>query len=233
MGRDLGITVEAHRLPEATATDLADLLRRLSLRQDVDGILLEQPLPLHIPKSEVVYAIDPSKDVDGATGQTRGLLTGDGSGLAPATPMAVMRLLRHYKVRLAGAHVVIVGHSPVVGKPLSLMMLQADATITVCHKATGNLAEHTRQADIVVVATGVPGLVCGDMLKPGATVVDVGINVVNGQTVGDVDFPSASQVVKAITPVPGGVGPLTTLTILENTVLSAERRVGLSQLAAD
>jgi methylenetetrahydrofolate dehydrogenase (NADP+)/methenyltetrahydrofolate cyclohydrolase len=233
LGRELGIVVEEHRLPTATAEELAGLLRQLSLRHDVDGILLEQPLPAHIGKEEVLYAIAPHKDVDGATGQTRVLLTGEPTTLAPATPMAVMRLLDHYQVELAGAIVVIVGHSPVVGKPLALMMLQRDATVTVCHKATRDLALHTRQADVLVVAAGVPGLIRGDMVRPGATVVDVGINVVNGKTVGDVDFASVASRAGAITPVPGGVGPLTTLTILANTVCNAERRCLSEQVAAD
>lgn len=233
IGRELGIDVEEHRMPEATEAELAGLLRHLSIRSDVDGILLEQPLPASIEKANVIHAIDPSKDVDGTTGQTHGLLAGAPTGLAPATPLAVMRLLKHYAIPLAGAHVVIVGHSAVVGKPLSLLMLREDATVTVCHKATRSLADHTRQADVLVVATGVPGLITGDMVRPGAAVVDVGINLVDGKTVGDVDFESASRVAGAITPVPGGVGPLTTLTILANTVLSAERRALACMGAAD
>ncbi len=223
IGRELGIEVEEHRLPDCSEAELASLLYYLSMRDDVDGILLEQPLPSHIHKAHVIKAISPTKDVDGSTGHAAGLLTGDTAGLTPATPLAVMRLLRHYRIPLCGAEVVIVGHSPVVGKPLALLMLQENATVTVCHKETRDLSAHTRQADVVVVATGVPGLVRGEMLKPGSVVVDVGINIVDGKTVGDVDFASAAEVVGAITPVPGGVGPLTTLTILENTVISAER----------
>lgn len=223
LGRELGIDVEEHRLPNCSEAELASVLYYLSRRDDVDGILLEQPLPKHIQKAHVMKAISPSKDVDGSTGHAAGLLTGDPTSLIPATPLAVMRLLSHYRVPLQGAEVVIVGHSPVVGRPLALLMLQKDATVTVCHKETRELAAHTRRADVLVVAAGVPGLIGGDMLKPGAVVIDVGINIVDGKTVGDVDFESAAQVVNAITPVPGGVGPLTTLTILENTVLSAER----------
>ncbi|MFZ5815489.1 MAG: bifunctional 5,10-methylenetetrahydrofolate dehydrogenase/5,10-methenyltetrahydrofolate cyclohydrolase [Bacillota bacterium] len=224
LGRELGVAVEAFRLPRTTEEELAALLRRLSLRPDVDGILLEQPLPRSIRREQVLHAIDPFKDVDGATGRTTGLLTGDPTGLAPATPLAVMRMLRYYQVPLVGAHVVIVGHSPVVGRPLALLMLREDATVTVCHKETRDLAAHTRQADILVVAAGVPGLINGEMIREGAVVVDVGINLVDGKTVGDVDFESASRVAGAITPVPGGIGPLTTLTILENTIRSAEKR---------
>lgn len=218
LGRELGIAVEEHRLPFTSEGELSSLLRSLSRRSDVDGILVEQPLPRHIRKEKVLAAIAEGKDVDGRT---------------PATPQAVMHLLRHYGVQLAGAHVVIVGHSDVVGKPLAMLMLYADATVTVCHKLTRGLADHTRQADIVVVAAGVPGLITGDMIRPGATVVDVGINVVNGKTVGDVDFASVSTVAGALTPVPGGVGPLTTLTILQNTVASAESRVTVTDGAAD
>jgi methylenetetrahydrofolate dehydrogenase (NADP+)/methenyltetrahydrofolate cyclohydrolase len=234
LGRDLGIAVEAYRLPDATEEELVALVRRLSLRQEVDAILVEQPLPRSIRKEAVVAAIDPCKDVDGITGRTGGLLTGEATCLAPATPLAVMRMLRYYQVPLRGANVVIVGHSPVVGRPLALLMLREDATVTVCHKETRNLAAHTRQADILVVATGVPGLITGDMVRQGAVVVDVGINVVDGKTVGDVDFASVSQVAGALTPVPGGIGPLTTLTILENTIRSAERRGPvLTRIAAD
>lgn len=226
LGRDLGVAVEPYRLPDITEEELVALLRRLSLRADLDGILLEQPLPAHIRKEAALQAIDPLKDVDGATGRSSGLLTGEPGGLAPATPLAVMRMLQYYQVELKGANVVIVGHSPVVGKPLALLMLKADATVTVCHKETRNLAAHTGQADILVVAAGVPGLITGDLVRPGAVVVDVGINLVDGKTVGDVDFASVSAVAGAITPVPGGIGPLTTLTILENTLRSAERRAG-------
>jgi methylenetetrahydrofolate dehydrogenase (NADP+)/methenyltetrahydrofolate cyclohydrolase len=223
LGASLGIRVEGHILPATTSEDeLFSLLRRLSNRSEIHGILVEQPLPPHIRTSVVLQAIDAKKDVDGATGKSAGLLMGDRSGLVPATPLAVMRILEHYRIRLAGQEVVIVGHSPVVGRPLALLMLAKDATVTVCHKATQDLASHTRRADILVVAAGVPGLITGEMVKPGATVVDVGINIVDGVTCGDVDWASVSPVVGAITPVPGGVGPVTTLTILENTVKSAE-----------
>jgi methylenetetrahydrofolate dehydrogenase (NADP+) / methenyltetrahydrofolate cyclohydrolase len=233
LGRELGIDVERYLLPEAGEAETAGLLRRLSLRSDVDGILLEQPLPPWIRKEQVIHAIAPTKDVDGATGLTHGLLSGAGASAAPATPLAVMRLLRHYAIPLRGAHVVIVGHSPVVGRPLALLMLREDATVTVCHKETRDLPAHTRQADILVVAAGVPGLVRGDMIRPGATVVDVGINIVAGKTVGDVEFAAAAAVAGAVSPVPGGVGPLTTLTILANTVASAERHLQTCEGAAD
>lgn len=233
LGQDLGVAVEAHQLATVTEEELVALLRRLSLRNDVDGILVEQPLPRTIAMAGLIHAIAPAKDVDGATGQTQGLLAGNAGGLVPATPLAVMRLLKHYGISLRGAHVVIVGHSPVVGKPLALLMLREDATVTVCHKETRDLAHHTGQADIVVVAAGVPGLIRGDMIRPGAILVDVGINVVDGRTVGDVDAASVQGIAGGLTPVPGGVGPLTTLTILENTLLSAERRAALDVGAAD
>lgn len=224
LGTSLGIRVESHLLPQQTTEEeLFRLLRRLSTRSDVHGILLEQPLPSQIRKAMVLEAIDPRKDVDGSTGKVAGLVAGDPTGLAPATPLAVMHLLAFYQIPLVGREVVIVGHSPVVGRPLALMMLGQDATVTVCHKATEDLAFHTRRADVLVVATGVPGLITGEMVKPGAAVVDVGINVVDGQTVGDVDWESVSQVAGAATPVPGGVGPLTTLLIMANTLRSAER----------
>lgn len=234
LGRSLGIAVEAHRLPDASEDELVALVRSLSLRPDVDGIMVEQPLPDPQWRDAVVRAIDPFKDVDGATGLTGGLLSGQPTGLVPATPLAVMHLLDYYRVPLRGAHVTIVGHSPVVGRPLALLMLRADATVTVCHKATRNLAHYTRQADVLVSAAGVPGLITADMVRPGAVVVDVGINLVAGRTVGDVDFETVAPVASAITPVPGGVGPLTTVMLLANTVLAAGRRCPvLSQSAAD
>lgn len=234
LGRSLGIAVEAHRLPDAKEDELVSLVRQLSLRPDVDGIMVEQPLPDPAWRDAVVRAIDPFKDVDGATGFTGGLLGGQPAGLVPATPLAVMHLLQYYRIPLRGAHVTIVGHSPVVGRPLALLMLREDATVTVCHKATRDLAQFTRQADILVSAAGVPGLITGDMVRPGAVVVDVGINLVSGRTVGDVDFESVAPVASAVTPVPGGVGPLTTVMLLANTVLASERRCpALTQSAAD
>lgn len=234
LGRSLGIAVEAHRLPDAKEDELVSLVRQLSLRPDVDGIMVEQPLPDPAWRDAVVRAIDPFKDVDGATGFTGGLLGGQPAGLVPATPLAVMHLLQYHRIPLRGAHVTIVGHSPVVGRPLALLMLREDATVTVYHKATRDLAQFTRQADILVSAAGVPGLITGDMVRPGAVVVDVGINLVSGRTVGDVDFESVAPVASAVTPVPGGVGPLTTVMLLANTVLAAERRCpALTQSAAD
>lgn len=234
LGRTLGLAVEAHRLGDVGEDDLVALLRRLSLRPDVDGILLEQPLPRHIHKEAILHAIDPFKDVDGFTGLTAGLMSGEPAGPVPATPLAVLEMLHYFRIPLRGANVVIVGHSPVVGRPLALLMLREDATVTVCHKETRDLAAHTRQADILVVATGVPGLITGDMVRPGAVVVDVGINVVNGKTVGDVDFDSVAPVAGAITPVPGGIGPLTTLIILRNTLrMAAKKSPELTGLAAD
>lgn len=217
-GRQLGIAVEGYHLPQPTNEEVAALLRELSAREDVDGILLEQPLPRHLHKEQLLQCIAPEKDVD---------------GLKPATPRAVMRLLKHYGIPLMGAEVVIIGHSTVVGRPLAMLMLEQDATVTVCHKATQDLKAHTRRADVVVVAAGVPGLLTGDMIRPGAVVVDVGINIVDGQTVGDADFASVSQVAGAVSPVPGGVGPLTTLTILEAVVANAERAVRCQESAAD
>lgn len=217
-GRQLGIAVEGYHMPRPTDEAVAGLIRRLSRRADLDGILLEQPLPGHLHKEYLLQAIPPEKDVD---------------GLNPATPRAVMRLLKHYGIGLRGAEVVIIGHSTVVGRPLAMLMLAEDATVTVCHKATRDLVAHTSRADVVVVATGVPGLLTGDMIRPGAVVVDVGINIVNGRTVGDVDFDSVSKVAGAVSPVPGGVGPLTTLTILEATVANAERVARWQESAVD
>ena len=225
-GERAGIDVEVDRLPEHTALGaVRERLERLRADPSVHGVLLQQPLPAHLPIRAIADAIPPEKDVDGTHPMNQGHLAfGSGTDFVPATPAAVMLLLErspHWPLR--GRHAVMVGRSIVVGAPVALLMLAQDASVTVLHKETPELRPFLKAADVVVVATGVPGLVRGDDLKPGATVIDVGTTVVDGTLKGDVEFESAAQVAAAITPVPGGVGPVTNVALLRNVVKSAER----------
>jgi methylenetetrahydrofolate dehydrogenase (NADP+)/methenyltetrahydrofolate cyclohydrolase len=225
-GERAGVEVAVDRLPENAS--LADVRARLEcLRQDptVHGVMLQQPLPRHLPIRQIADAIPAHKDVDGSHPMNQGHLAfGSGTEYVPATPAAVMLLLErspHWPLR--GKRAVMVGRSIVVGAPVALLMLAQDATVTIVHRESGSLRPFLRQADVVVVATGVPDLVRGDDLMPGATVIDVGTTIVNGTLRGDVDFESALGVAGAITPVPGGVGPVTNVALLRNVVKSAER----------
>jgi methylenetetrahydrofolate dehydrogenase (NADP+)/methenyltetrahydrofolate cyclohydrolase len=225
-GERAGVEVAVDRLPENAS--LADVRARLEcLRQDptVHGVMLQQPLPRHLPIRQIADTIPAHKDVDGSHPMNQGHLAfGSGTEYVPATPAAVMLLLErspHWPLR--GKRAVMVGRSIVVGAPVALLMLAQDATVTIVHRESGSLRPFLRQADVVVVATGVPGLVRGDDLMPGATVIDVGTTIVNGTLRGDVDFESALGVAGAITPVPGGVGPVTNVALLRNVVKSAER----------
>lgn len=225
LGARVGVVVEVVRLPAGTGeAKLVAQVAALNGRSDVHGILMQQPLPPAVRRDTVVQAIAPDKDVDGATWTAQGHLFSGRPSYVPATAQACMRILTGYGLPLEGKHAVVVGASTVVGKPLGLLLLAAGATVTVCHDRTQNLGWHTRQADILVVACGVPGLVTADMVRPGVTVLDVGINRVNGRTVGDVDFAGVSGVAGAITPVPGGVGPMTAVMIMEHTVASAQQQ---------
>jgi methylenetetrahydrofolate dehydrogenase (NADP+)/methenyltetrahydrofolate cyclohydrolase len=224
-----GIRSLLDRMPADTPQ--ASLLARiaeLNADPDVHGILVQLPLPAHIDARRVIEAISPLKDVDGFhVGSAGALMTGQ-PGFLPCTPYGVMKLLEHAGVALAGAHAVVVGRSNIVGKPQALLLLQADATVTICHSRTRDLAGHCRRADVLVAATGRPRMITGDMIKPGAVVIDVGMNRVPdgpdaGKLCGDVDFDSASRVAGAITPVPGGVGPMTRAMLLVNTLEAAER----------
>ena len=222
------------RMPAATTqAELEEVVARLNADPDVHGILVQMPLPKQIDSRVVLRLIDPSKDVDGFHPVNVGkLLIGEHDGFAPCTPAGVMVMLREYNVPTAGANCVVVGRSNIVGKPMVALLVQpgADATVTVCHSRTADIASHTRQADIVIAAAGRAGLVTGDMLKPGAVVVDVGMNRVDDPSnprgyrlVGDVDFESARDVASLITPVPGGVGPMTIAMLLQNTLVAAQR----------
>lgn len=225
-GERAGIDVDVDRLPHhATLEQVRARLERLRGDPSVHGSMLQQPLPAHLPIRAIADAIPPDKDVDGTHPMNQGHLAfGSGTDFVPATPAAVMLLLErspHWPLR--GKHAVMVGRSIVVGAPVALLMLAQDASVTVLHKETPELRPFLRSADVVVVAAGAPGLVSGDDLKPGATVIDVGTTVVDGALRGDVDFDSAARVAGAITPVPGGVGPVTNVALLRNVVKSAER----------
>jgi methylenetetrahydrofolate dehydrogenase (NADP+)/methenyltetrahydrofolate cyclohydrolase len=225
-GARVGVDVEVEHLPEnASATDVRARLARYRDDKSVHGVMLQQPLPAHLSIRGIADAIPVHKDVDGTHPTNQGHLAfGSGTTFVPATPAAVMLLLErspHWPLR--GRSVVMIGRSIVVGAPVALLMLAQDATVTVLHKESASLQPATRNADVVVVATGVPGLIGGNDIKPGATVIDVGTTIVDGVLKGDVDYESALAVAGAITPVPGGVGPVTNVALLRNVVSSAER----------
>ena len=219
-----GITSTLHRLPaDATENEVLGLIQRLNADPMVDGILVQLPLPAHISEVEVIAAVSPRKDVDGFHETNVGRLMIGDMIFAPCTPYGIMKMLEVCGIEVQGRHAVVVGAGN-VGKPISIMLMQAGATVTVCHAYTRNLAEHTRQAEILVVAVGNPRMITADMVRPGAVVVDVGINrMPDGSVCGDVDFASVREVASWITPVPGGVGPMTIAMLLNNTVQSARR----------
>ena len=204
-----------------TSDELRSEIERLNDDPSVDGIIVQMPLPPGIPLRAVIDAIDPGKDIDGLHPENAGLLAEGYDGFLPATAQASVEILKRSGIAIDGRHAVVVGRSNVVGKPAALLMLREHATVTICHSHTIDLAAHTRTADIVIVAAGVPGLITGAMLKPGAAVVDVGINVVDDGIVGDVDLASAQHVVGAISPVPGGVGPLTNAILMQHLLDAA------------
>lgn len=205
---------------------LLERVRALNADPAIHGILVQLPLPKHIDAHTVIETIAPEKDVDGFHIANAGLLMTGKPLFRPCTPYGVMKMLAHENVALRGAEAVIVGASNIVGKPMAMLLLAEGATVTLCNSKTRDLAAHTRRADVLVVATGRPGIVTGDMVKPGAVVIDVGINRgADGKLCGDVDFASASEVAGAITPVPGGVGPMTIAMLLVNTVEAAERQL--------
>ena len=210
--------------PAAQARELTAAIERLNEDPRVAGIIVQMPLPDGVGLRTVIDAIDPLKDIDGIHPLNAGLLRLGYEGFVPATAHAALEMVHRSGVEVKGANAVVIGRSPVVGTPVAFMLTREDATVTVCHSRTRDLAAEVRRADIVVVAAGHPGLVTGDMLKPGAVVIDVGINVVDGKIVGDVDFASAERVAAAITPVPGGVGPLTGALLLSHLMRAAQRQ---------
>ena len=230
---EVGIKVWDHPLPASTPQDeLLELLERLNADDGVSGILVQLPLPEHIDEDLILNAVDPDKDADGFHPRNLGrLLMGDPL-IAPATPAGIQQLLIRSNVETSGAEVVIVGRSNIVGKPLAALMVQkgpgANSTVTVCHTGTRDLEEHTRRADILVAAIGRAKAITAPMIKEGAAVIDVGINRTEAGLVGDVDYEAAREVAGAITPVPGGVGPMTIAMLLSNTVTLAKRAAGVA-----
>ena len=206
------------------AAGLTEAITRLNDDRRIAGIIVQMPLPKGVRLKTVVDAIDPLKDIDGIHPLNAGLLRLGYEGFIPATAHAALEMVHRSGVALKGAHAVVIGRSPVVGMPLAFILPREDATVTLCHSKTRDLAGEVRRADVVVVAAGKPGLVTGAMLKPCAVVIDVGINVVDGKIVGDVDFESAEKVASAITPVPGGVGPLTNALLLSHLMRAAQRQ---------
>ncbi len=223
---EAGIESFDHELSAETSEDaLLSLVRDLNADERVTGILVQLPLPAEIDEARVIAAVEPVKDVDGFHPLNAGLLLQGAPALVPATPAGVMELLRAYDVPLEGARAVVVGRSNIVGKPLSLLLLAANATVTVCHTRTRELASLVREADVVVAAAGRAGTVTASMVKPGAAVVDVGINRVDGRIVGDV-AEDVREVAGLVTPVPGGVGPMTIAMLLANTVRASRYQAG-------
>lgn len=223
---EVGMRSLHHGLPaETTENELIELIGALGLDSDVDGILVQLPVPGHIDSDRIVAALDPAKDVDGLTPVNAGLLAHGMPGLVSCTPAGVMELLRHEGVELEGAEAVVVGRSKLVGIPVARLLLGANATVTSCHSRTRDLPAVCRRADVLVAAVGSPRLLGADAVKPGAVVIDVGVNRTDEGLVGDVDFEAVAEVASAITPVPGGVGPMTIAMLLVNTLAAARARV--------
>ena len=221
---EAGVVSKAFDLPDTTSeSELLELIEQLNNDNEIDGILVQLPLPEHIDSTTVLEAIHPDKDVDGFHPYNIGRLAQRMPSLRPCTPYGVIHMLDNIGEKYKGRHAVIVGASNIVGRPMGLELLLAGATVTTCHRFTSDLAEHVARADILVVAVGKPGIVKGEWVKPGATVIDVGINrTEEGKLTGDVDFEAAAERAAYITPVPGGVGPMTVAMLLRNTLQAAE-----------
>ncbi|MBP7114540.1 MAG: bifunctional 5,10-methylenetetrahydrofolate dehydrogenase/5,10-methenyltetrahydrofolate cyclohydrolase [Candidatus Peribacteraceae bacterium] len=225
----VGMRHEHRHLQDSTTLPaLMEVIDELNNDADVTGFIVQLPLPKalqpHVP--QIIRAIDPKKDIDGFGAYNLGkmFLSTEFEHLPPATPAGVIELLSHYKIPIEGKHAVVVGHSNIVGKPLAIMLLNRDATVTVCHIKTKNLKEQTLQADILCVAVGKPGLITEDMVKPGAVIIDIGVTKVDGVLKGDVDFDAVQKIASAITPVPGGVGPMTVASLIRNCVTAKKRQ---------
>lgn len=230
--KELGIYSERINLPGDTKeADLLALIERLDKDERIHGILVQLPLPRHINKTNVLYAIDPKKDVDGFHPVNIGKLVLGEPDFLPCTPHGILELLIRSGIETDSAEVVVVGRSNIVGKPIANMLLQkkkgANATVTICHTGTKDLASHTKRADILIVAAGRPKAITADMVKDGAVVIDVGVNRLETGLVGDVDFDGVKEKAKAITPVPGGVGPMTIVMLMKNTVQAAKMHAGI------
>ncbi len=222
VGMDFDLKTLQENITEA---ELLSLIKDYNTDQNISGVLVQLPLPRHIDTKMVLEAIDPSKDVDGFHPLNIGKLCTQKESFLPATPMGVMRLLKHYHIGIKGKDVAVIGASNIIGKPLSMLMLNAGASVSVCHILTKDISFYTQNADIVCVGVGKPDLIKASMLKKGAVVVDIGINHLNdGRIVGDVDFNNAQKVAGFITPVPKGVGPMTIVSLLENTLIAFEKQ---------
>lgn len=220
---EVGIEAKLFRLPEnASQKRVLSLVEKLNKDKKIHGFIVQLPLPRHMDQFEILSHIHPKKDVDGISPYNLGMLLSSGVPyFAPATPQGIIHLLEHYGAKIDGANAVVIGRSVIVGKPIAILLLQKNATVTLCHSKTKNLSEHTKKADILIAAAGSPGLVKADMVKEGAYVVDVGTTDVGGRLVGDVDFENVKR--KAhVSPVPGGVGPLTIACLLKNTLSAAK-----------
>jgi methylenetetrahydrofolate dehydrogenase (NADP+)/methenyltetrahydrofolate cyclohydrolase len=224
-----GIEARDHLFPQGLPEPaLLALIRELNGDRSVHGILVQLPLPADVDEDRVITAVDPAKDVDGFHPENLGRLLAGSPGVVPCTPAGIIEILDHYGIDLKGAEAVVVGRSRIVGKPLAQLLLGRHATVTMCHTRTRDLAAHTRRAEVLAVAAGRPAVVTGDMVRPDAVVVDVGVNrLPGGKLAGDVDFASVSARVRAITPVPGGVGPMTIAMLMQNTLAAARRQTGL------
>ena len=226
--KQLGMDSILLRLPESTTQEeLLGEVRRLNADRAVNGVLVQLPLPAHLDEQSVLREISPEKDVDGFHAVNAGRLMQGERCTVACTPAGCLDLIRSTGVKIEGAEAVVVGRSNIVGKPMAMLLLQNNATVTICHSRTRNLAEVTRRADILVAAVGRPRMITGDMIKPGAVVIDVGINRVDGKLVGDVDFESAQEVAGWITPVPGGVGPMTITGLMRNTIAATRMQHGI------
>ncbi|MCD4822490.1 MAG: bifunctional methylenetetrahydrofolate dehydrogenase/methenyltetrahydrofolate cyclohydrolase FolD [Methanococcoides sp.] len=220
----VGIFAEDQHLPEdITQEELLEAISSLNARKDIHGILLQLPLPEHLNEQEAMNAIDPAKDADGFHPFNMGQLLIGIEGLVPCTPKGIIRALEEYDVEIQGKHAVIVGHSNVVGKPMAAMLVNRNATVSICHVFTKDVTKFTRDADILVVATGVKHLIKEDMVKEGAVIFDVGITEENGKVYGDVDFENVINKASRVTPVPGGVGPVTIATLMQHVLMSAQK----------
>ncbi|WP_214801000.1 MULTISPECIES: bifunctional methylenetetrahydrofolate dehydrogenase/methenyltetrahydrofolate cyclohydrolase FolD [unclassified Exiguobacterium] len=220
--QEIGMESDLIRLPaETSESELLQLIERLNADASVHGILVQLPLPEQIDESKVIFAISPDKDVDGFHPVSVGKMMIGEPTFLPCTPNGILHLVKEMNVPIQGSHVVVVGRSQIVGKPVGMLFLNESATVSYCHSKTANLSEVTRQADILIVAVGVPKLITADMVKPDAVVIDVGVNRVDGKLVGDVEFDSVKEVASMITPVPGGVGPMTITMLLHNTIEAA------------
>ncbi len=223
----VGIISEDHKFPKETEQDeIIGLIKKLNMRPEIHGILVQLPLPKHIDERAVMMEIDPDKDVDGFNPLNMGKMLIGCEGFVPCTPKGIIRALSEFNIDPVGMKVVVVGHSNVVGKPAAILLLNMNATVNICHVYTKDLKSHTLEADILIVATGVRGLISADMVKEGAVVFDVGITWQDDKVYGDVDFESVLPKVKLISPVPGGVGPMTIAILMEHTLAAAKIQCG-------